>query len=130
MNFRPFVMAGVFAAALAAPMAAEAAAAHAVTDANLRTGPSTSYRALTVIPGGALVQIFDCSDWCRVGYRGYSGWVSASLVDQGARCSIVVRQVRNSGSTRARGGTTTSTANAGMTGRTVFPSASASAADA
>ena len=61
----------------------------AVTDVNLRAGPSTAYPAVNVVRSGEPVRVFGCLDtrsWCDVGYRGQRGWMSSNyLADAGER---------------------------------------------
>lgn len=61
----------------------------AVTDVNLRAGPSTSYPAVNVVGAGERVRVFGCLDtrsWCDVGYSGQRGWMSSNyLADAGER---------------------------------------------
>lgn len=77
-----------FIAALAAttgglPAIAEAATAFATANVNMRSGPSTRYPAVVVIPAGARVDIRGClssANWCDVAAAGYRGWVSGSYL--------------------------------------------------
>jgi uncharacterized protein YraI len=77
-----------FIAALAAttgglPAIAEAATAIATANVNMRSGPSTRYPAVVVIPAGARVDIRGClssANWCDVAAAGYRGWVSGSYL--------------------------------------------------
>lgn len=77
-----------FVAALAAttgglPAIAEAATAVATANVNMRSGPSTRYPAVVVIPAGARVDIRGClssANWCDVAAAGYRGWVSGSYL--------------------------------------------------
>ncbi|NDV86289.1 SH3 domain-containing protein [Aurantimonas aggregata] len=61
----------------------------AVTDVNLRAGPSTSYPAVNVVGAGQGVRVFGCLDtrsWCDVGFQGQRGWMSSNyLADAGER---------------------------------------------
>ncbi len=70
----PLLAAGAVAflggAALAEPAAV-------VTDLNMRSGPSTSYRVITVLPRGTVVDVIGCrARWCEVEWRGRAGFVS------------------------------------------------------
>lgn len=77
-----------FAAALAAsacalPAVAEAASAFSTANVNMRSGPSTQYPAVIVIPSGSRVNIQGClssANWCDVAFAGYRGWVSGSYL--------------------------------------------------
>jgi uncharacterized protein YraI len=69
---------------IAAPAAASAAEGYATNAVNLRAGPGTEYPAVTVIPGGANLDIYGCLDdyrWCDVSWNGDRGWISASYLD-------------------------------------------------
>ena len=70
-------------------------AAHAATvttDLNLRAGPGTDYPVIDAMPAGAHVNISNCTgSWCRVSFRGESGWASASYLGQGGRSRTVYR---------------------------------------
>lgn len=76
----------LFAAALtvAAVSAASAATTSvAVTNVNLRAGPSTVYPAITVVPAGAAITTFGCVagySWCDIGFGPYRGWVAANYI--------------------------------------------------
>ncbi len=77
-----------FAAALAVsagglPAVAEAASAFSSANVNMRSGPSTRYPAVIVIPSGSRVNVQGClssANWCDVAYAGYRGWVSGSYL--------------------------------------------------
>jgi hypothetical protein len=50
---------------------------------NMRAGPGTQYERITTLPAGAPVDIADCTgSWCRVVYRGVTGYVARSLLDE------------------------------------------------
>lgn len=82
MNYlRKFVLGAVFAAAL--PALAAAAPAYSTANVNMRSGPSTQYPPVLVIPAGSRVEIQGCmqsANWCDVAYAGYRGWVSGSYL--------------------------------------------------
>ncbi|HZP20537.1 MAG TPA: SH3 domain-containing protein [Bauldia sp.] len=80
MRLRSILAAGAFAAALAVPLVAEAAPAQTTGYVNLRSGPGTAYMSYGAIPAGARIEVFGCSNWCRVAWNGMRGWVSASYV--------------------------------------------------
>lgn len=70
-------------AALGVPALAEAAPAYSTADVNMRSGPSTQYPPVLVIPYGSRVDIRGClrsQAWCDVDYRGIRGWVSGSYL--------------------------------------------------
>ena len=72
-----FAIGAAIAAAL--PGIAAAATAYSTANVNMRSGPSTRYPAVIVIPAGARVNIQGCmqtANWCDVAYAGYRGWVS------------------------------------------------------
>lgn len=61
--------------------AASAAPGRTTTDLHLRNGPGTGYEVITTMPEGARVNIRNCTgSWCRVNFRGTSGWASANLL--------------------------------------------------
>lgn len=65
------------------PALAEAAPAYSTADVNMRSGPSTQYPPVLVIPYGSPVDIRGCLSsqaWCDVDYRGIRGWVSGSYL--------------------------------------------------
>ena len=76
---------GAFAAAaLAFPSIAAAASWSIATgDVHLRTGPSVGYPIIATIPQDGRVLVFECrarQDWCRVSWRGTSGWMSGHFL--------------------------------------------------
>lgn len=76
--------AAALAAIVLAPGLASAATGYVTTDLNVRAGPSTSYPAITVFPGGARVDVIGCTSgpgWCDVRAGGVRGWVSAHYLD-------------------------------------------------
>jgi len=80
MNRLPLIV-GALAATLALPAAASAYTAYAVTDLNLRACESTQCAALTVIPGGAAVNVIGTSNgWNYVTYAGVTGYASANYI--------------------------------------------------
>lgn len=65
------------------PAVAEAATAFSTANVNMRSGPSTRYPAVIVVPSGSRVDIRGCmssANWCDVAYAGYRGWVSGSYL--------------------------------------------------
>src|ERR1051325_1766842 len=77
MNRLPLTI-GALAATLALPAAASAYTAYAVTDLNLRACESTQCAALTVIPGGAAVNVIGTSNgWNYVTYAGVGNVIPA-----------------------------------------------------
>ena len=70
-------------AVLAAPAMLEA-------NSNIRSGPGTQCRALTVLPAGATVDVMDCSGrWCAVAYDKRQGYIARSLLDFGEPIAAV-----------------------------------------
>ncbi|NGO65567.1 SH3 domain-containing protein [Rhizobium daejeonense] len=70
-------------AAIVIPAVAEAAPAYSTANVNMRSGPSTRYPAVIVIPYGARVEIQGCmqsANWCDVSFAGYRGWVSGTYL--------------------------------------------------
>lgn len=95
MTFRPpraLLLSAILAAGLSAPGAALAQDAFTTADVNMRAGPGTQFRALTVLPEGSGVDVEGCSGgWCQVIYRGLDGYVSRSyLAFGGGRPAVVV----------------------------------------
>lgn len=76
----------LFAAALTVATVSATSAATtsvAVTNVNLRAGPSTVYPAITVVPAGAAITTFGCVagySWCDIGFGPYRGWVAANYI--------------------------------------------------
>ncbi|PDT52349.1 MULTISPECIES: SH3 domain-containing protein [Sinorhizobium] len=65
------------------PVLAEAAEGFATANVNMRSGPSTRYPAVTVIPSGESVEIHGCladRPWCDVSFYGGRGWVAGLYV--------------------------------------------------
>ena len=50
------------------------------SNANLRSGPSTSAQVLKVIPKATRLNIGNCTTWCAVTYGGQTGYVSKSTL--------------------------------------------------
>jgi uncharacterized protein YraI len=64
--------------------AASAAPALVTGDLNLRSGPGASFGVLTVLPGGATVNVVGCNGgWCRIAWRDGYGYASSSYLDLG-----------------------------------------------
>jgi len=86
MSFRLMMIVGALLAGVTLPATAEAASMRTTTDLNMRASPGGS--RITVIPGGAWVEVIGYSGgWCRVAWAGYDGWAScrylASAVPDG-----------------------------------------------
>ncbi|WP_457582656.1 SH3 domain-containing protein [Ensifer canadensis] len=70
-------------ALLLAPAIAEAAEGFATANVNMRSGPSTRYPAVSMIPAGESVEIHGCLadlPWCDVSFYGGRGWVAGRYV--------------------------------------------------
>lgn len=68
---------------LALPAIAEAASGFSTANVNMRSGPSTAYPAVTLIPVGAPLRINGClaeTPWCDVSFAGGRGWVAGHYV--------------------------------------------------
>lgn len=81
MKFR--FLAAALTAFLAMPALAQAASGFATANVNMRSGPSTAYPAVVVIPVGARLQIYGClsyDSWCDVSFAGGRGWVSGRYI--------------------------------------------------
>lgn len=81
MKFR--FLAAALTAFLALPALAQAAAGFATANVNMRSGPSTAYPAVVVIPVGARLEIHGClaaESWCDVSFAGGRGWVSGRYI--------------------------------------------------
>lgn len=68
--------------AISAPSANAQTAQYATvtTALNMRSGPSTSYQVILVLPAGAQVTVYQCTTnrtWCELEYNGRLGWASA-----------------------------------------------------
>lgn len=80
-KLRIFALGAAFVAVL--PGLAAAATAYSTANVNMRSGPSTQYPPVLVIPAGERVDIQGCmqtANWCDVAYAGYRGWVSGSYL--------------------------------------------------
>lgn len=80
-KLRIFALSAAFVAVL--PGLAAAANAYSTANVNMRSGPSTQYPPVLVIPAGVRVDIQGCmraANWCDVAYAGYRGWVSGSYL--------------------------------------------------
>lgn len=79
-----FMTVAAFCTLMVAPSLAEAAVRGISTaNVNMRSGPSTSYPAVLVIPEGSRVTINGCMssvNWCDVTYAGGRGWVYGRYV--------------------------------------------------
>jgi uncharacterized protein YraI len=79
-------------AVLLIPVLAQAAEGFATANVNMRSGPSTRYPAVTVIPFGTSVEIHGCLadlPWCDVSFYDGRGWVAGRYVQAVYRQSRV-----------------------------------------
>jgi uncharacterized protein YraI len=70
-------------AAILSPVVAQAAGGFATSNVNMRSGPSTQYPAVTMIPAGVPLNINGClaeTPWCDVSFAGGRGWVAGRYV--------------------------------------------------
>lgn len=75
-------------ALLLAPVIAKAAEGFATANVNMRSGPSTRYPAVSLIPVGESVEIHGCladRPWCDVSFYGGRGWVAGRYVQASYR---------------------------------------------
>ena len=79
------------------PALAEAAEGYATANVNMRSGPSTAYPAVTVIPYGAPVEIHGCLadvPWCDVSFYNGRGWVAGRYLQTDYRQNRVYLEPR------------------------------------
>jgi uncharacterized protein YraI len=84
-------------ALLVAPAMAEAAEGFATANVNMRSGPSTRYPAVSLIPAGESVEIHGCLadlPWCDVSFYGGRGWVAGRYVQADYRRNRVYVEPR------------------------------------
>lgn len=57
-------------------------AAEAISGANVRSGPGTSYSVVASLAAGESVTVTECAanGWCMISHPGPDGWVSAKLL--------------------------------------------------
>jgi uncharacterized protein YraI len=82
-SLKSALMAIAAAAAFLLPVAAQAAEGFATGNVNMRSGPSTRYPAVTVIPVGTALEIHGCladTPWCDVSFYNGRGWVAGRYV--------------------------------------------------
>ncbi|WEX78361.1 SH3 domain-containing protein [Sinorhizobium numidicum] len=87
-----FLRAAAVCALLLMPAIAEAAEGFATANVNMRSGPSTRYPAVAVIPAAESVEIHGCladRPWCDVSFYGGRGWVAGRYVQAIYRSSRV-----------------------------------------
>jgi uncharacterized protein YraI len=61
-------------------------------DLHLRSGPSTAYRVVTTMPGGATVDVTGCrsNGWCHLRFRGLRGYASGNYLAGAPRTATTV----------------------------------------
>jgi uncharacterized protein YraI len=67
----------------AAPASAATYNGYVTANVNERSGPSTSYPAITVIPAGSPITIYGCladGSWCDISWGPNRGWMSAAYL--------------------------------------------------
>jgi uncharacterized protein YraI len=83
-SLRLVAAAGLGVLALAATPAFAAAVSGFVTaNVNERSGPSTSYPPITVIPAGSAITIYGClsdDSWCDISWNQNRGWMSSNYL--------------------------------------------------
>jgi len=81
MKIHATIAAAVLALAMLVPVSAQAAQpGFAAGTVNLRMGPGVKYARIAVVPAGARLTVFVCTNWCQVRYAGVTGWISARYV--------------------------------------------------
>jgi uncharacterized protein YraI len=50
---------------------------------NLRAGVGTGHELVGKIPGGSVVEVSHCNDWCEVQWQGKKGFAIASSLERG-----------------------------------------------
>ncbi|KQS96471.1 MULTISPECIES: SH3 domain-containing protein [unclassified Rhizobium] len=91
-SIRALALGAVAALASLLPATAWAVEGYATANVNMRSGPSTRYPAVTVIPYGTSVEIHGClSDvpWCDVSFYNGRGWVAGRYVQAEYRSNRV-----------------------------------------
>jgi uncharacterized protein YraI len=72
-----------------------ASAAMVTGDLHLRAGPGTNYPVIDTMPAGSHVNVRNCTGgWCRLSYRGESGWASDNFLSGRSRTTTVYRSRR------------------------------------
>ncbi|HWM81487.1 MAG TPA: SH3 domain-containing protein [Pseudolabrys sp.] len=85
MTFKSALLAG----GLLLAGAGAANAAIVQSDLNLRSGPGTAYRVISVMPAGADVDVLGCSgSWCRIAWGAAEGYASASYLAGGPAYAV------------------------------------------
>ena len=92
-----YLMAAIATGALliAPSLALAATSGFATANVNMRSGPSTGYPAVVVVPVGAPITIHGCMsnvNWCDISFAGGRGWVSGSYIQTSYRQNRVYVQ--------------------------------------
>lgn len=83
-SYKTAALAAVAVFAFPAMAAAQQMTAAAVTDLNMRAGPSPNHQVVGVIPGGQGVTVHECTasrNWCSVSFGGQTGWSYSPYLD-------------------------------------------------
>ena len=64
-------------------VSATAEPAVATSAVNLRSGAGTSHELVGKIPGGSVVDVSHCNEWCEVQWQGKTGFAIAASLDRG-----------------------------------------------
>ena len=78
------IASAVFAASLLAAGAASARPGYLINNFNIFTGPGHDYERLVRVPENARVEVHSCTpdyDWCRVSWRGVTGWMDGNGIE-------------------------------------------------
>ncbi|SIR16344.1 Uncharacterized conserved protein YraI [Rhizobium sp. RU20A] len=92
-----FLRGAALAVSFLLPAVAQAAEGFATANVNLRSGPSTSYPAVAVIPAGQTIEIYGCLNstaWCDVEVGRWRGWVAARYIRTTYRNNRVILEPR------------------------------------
>jgi hypothetical protein len=90
MSERNCLSLGLIGASLLALSCSAALAAMVETDAKVRSGPGTQYRALAVVQGGSTVEMIGRSGrWCAVDYGPRQGYIACSLLSDEEAIAVV-----------------------------------------
>ncbi len=92
-----FLRGAAIAVSFLLPAVAQAAEGFSTANVNLRSGPSTSYPAVAVIPVGQTIEIYGClnsTPWCDVSVGRWRGWVAARYIRTTYRNSRVILEPR------------------------------------
>ena len=64
---------------------ATAEPAYVASTVNLRAAAGTGNEIVAKIPGGSLVDVANCSEWCEVEWQGKKGFAIATALDRSGR---------------------------------------------